>query len=231
MTSPIKIAPSILAADHADLRGEIKKAEEAGADMIHVDVADGHFAPNISMGPDTVRSIRKVTTLPLDVHLMISEPEKFAEPFLSAGSDIITAHAEVLDGKSVSRLSVVIREKGMKFGLALKPSTPIPSWFKEYATYIDQALILSVNPGFPGQRFMPEVLPKVQAVQKLADSPDLDVEVDGGVDHENAATIIKSGATILVAGASIFRRTDVKSSLREMRAIADRTLQEVSPRC
>ncbi len=231
MMSRIKIAPSILAADHSDLRGEIKKAEEAGADMIHVDVADGHFAPNISMGPDTVRSIRKVTTLPLDVHLMISEPEKFVEPFMSAGSDIITAHAEVLDGKSVSRLSEAIRERGKKFGLALKPSTPVPSWFKEYATDVDLVLVLSVNPGFPGQPFMPEVLPKVETVLKLAESPDLDVEVDGGVDHENAATIVKSGATILVAGASLFRRADVRSSLREMRAIADRTLQEVSPRC
>ncbi len=231
MTGPIKIAPSILAADHADLRGEIKKAEEAGADMIHVDVADGHFAPNISMGPDTVRSIRKVTSLPLDVHLMVSEPEKFAEPFVAAGSDIITAHAEVLDGKSLARLSEAIREKGKKFGLALKPSTPVPSGFGEYATNVDLVLILSVNPGFPGQRFMPEVLPKIHTVLKLADSPDLEVEVDGGVDHENAATIIKSGATILVAGASIFRKVDVKSSLREMRAIADRTLQEVSPRC
>lgn len=231
MINRIKIAPSILAADQTDLRGEIKRAEEAGADMIHIDVADGHFAPNISMGPDTVRSIRKVTTLPLDVHLMISEPEKFVEPFLSAGSDIITAHVEVLDGKSESRLSKAIREKGMKFGLALKPSTPVPSWFKEYATYIDQVLILSVNPGFPGQPFMPEVLPKLQTVLRLAGSPDLDVEVDGGVDHENAATIIRSGATILVAGASIFRRGDAKSALREMRAIADRTIQEVSPRC
>jgi ribulose-phosphate 3-epimerase len=148
-----------------------------------------------------------------------------------AGSDIITAHAEVLDGNSVSRLSEAVREKGRKFGMALKPSTPVPSWFKEYATEIDLVLILSVNPGFPVQRFMPEVLPKVQKVLKVAESPDLDVEVDGGVDHENAATIIKSGATILVAGASIFRRADVKSSLREMRAIAERAFQEVSPRC
>ncbi len=227
----IKIAPSILAADLSDLRGEVMRAEEAGADMIHVDVADGHFAPNISMGPDTVRSIRKVTTLPLDVHLMISEPEKFADAFISAGSDIITAHAEVLDGNSASRFSEAVREKGRKFGLALKPSTPVPSWFKDHATEIDLVLILSVNPGFPGQRFIPEVLPKVPTVLRLADSPDLDVEVDGGVDHENVATIVKSRATILVAGASIFRRADVKSSLREMRAIADRTLQEVSPRC
>ncbi len=231
MTTRVKIAPSILAADQADLKGEVKKVEEAGADMIHVDVADGHFAPNISMGPDTVRAIRKVTALPLDVHLMISEPGRFMDPFLTAGSDIVTVHCEVLDGKLASKLSEVAREKGKKFGIAMKPSTPVPPWFREQASDIDLVLVLTVNPGFPGQRFMPEVLPKVQSVIKQANSADLEVEVDGGVGEENAATIIKSGATILVAGASIFRRGDVKSSLREMRAIADRTVQEESARC
>ena len=224
----IKIAPSILAADQADLKGEIKKAEEAGANLIHVDVADGHFAPNISMGPDTVRSIRKVTQLPLDVHLMISQPEKFAEAFLAAGSDIVTVHSEVVTEKQVSQLSEAVREKGKKFGIALKPATPVPPWFRLLLNDIDLLLVLSVNPGFPGQSFMPEVLPKVQSVAKLADSADLEIEVDGGVDHENAPTIVRAGATILVAGASIFRKGDVKSSLREIRAAADRTMQEIS---
>ena len=224
----VKIAPSILAADHADLKGEILKAQEAGADMIHVDVADGHFAPNISMGPDTVRSIRKVTKLPLDIHLMISDPEKFAEPFLTAGSDIITAHAEVMNEKQVARLSEFIRERDRKFGIALKPATPIPTWFRNQLNDIDLLLILSVNPGFPGQAFMPEVLPKVKSAVKMADSADFEVEVDGGVDQENASTIVKAGATVLVAGASIFRKSDVKSALKQMRAVADRSLQEVS---
>ena len=224
----VKIAPSILAADHADLKGEILRVQEAGADMIHVDVADGHFAPNISMGPDTVRSIRKVTKLPLDVHLMISEAEKFAEPFLNAGSDIITVHAEVVNEKQVARLSEFVRERGRKFGIALKPATPIPTWFRNQLNNIDLLLVLSVNPGFPGQAFMPEVLPKVKSAVKMADSADFEVEVDGGVDQENASTIVKAGATVLVAGASIFRKSDVKSALKQMRAVADRSLQEVS---
>ena len=224
----VKIAPSILAADHADLKGEILKAQEAGADMIHVDVADGHFAPNISMGPDTVRSIRKVTKLPLDIHLMISDPEKFAEPFLTAGSDIVTVHTEVVNERQVARLSEVVREQGRKFGIALKPATPIPTWFRNQLNHIDLLLALSVNPGFPGQAFMPEVLPKVKSAVKMADSADFEVEVDGGVDQENVPTIIKAGATVLVAGASIFRKGDVKSALKQMRAVAERSLQELS---
>ncbi len=224
----VKIAPSILAADHADLKGEILKAQEAGADMIHVDVADGHFAPNISMGPDTVRSIRKVTKLPLDIHLMISDPEKFAEPFLTAGSDIVTVHTEVVNERQVARLSEFVRKRGRKFGIALKPATPIPTWFRNQLNDIDLLLVLSVNPGFPGQAFMPEVLPKVKSAVKMAASADFEVEVDGGVDQENASTIVKAGATVLVAGASIFRKSDVKSALKQMRAVADRSLQEVS---
>ncbi len=224
----VKIAPSILAADHADLKGEILKVQEAGADMIHVDVADGHFAPNISMGPDTVRSIRKVTKLPLDVHLMILDPDKFADPFLAAGSDIMTVHAEVVNEKQVTRLSELVRERDRKFGVALKPATPIPTWFKSQLNDIDLLLVLSVNPGFPGQKFMPEVLPKVKNAVKMVNSADLEIEVDGGVDQENASSIVKAGATVLVAGASIFRKSDVKSALKQMRAVADRSLQEVS---
>ncbi len=227
----VKIAPSILAADQADLRSEIGKVENAGADMIHVDVADGHFAPNISMGPDTVRSIRPVTRLPLDTHLMISDPEKFVEPFLRAGSDIATVHAEVVTPEQVSRLSGLIRSEGRKMGLALKPATPLPSWFKNQIGNIDLLLVLSVNPGFPGQKFMPEVLPKVQAAAKLAETHPFEIEVDGGVNHENAHRIVKAGATTLVAGASIFRRDDVKSALIELRSAAKSTLQEVSQKC
>jgi len=223
----VKIAPSILAADHADLKGEIRKVEEAGADMIHIDVADGHFAPNISMGPDTVRSVRKVTHLPLDVHLMISEPEKFVDAFLTAGSDILTVHSEVVSSKQVSKLSGLFREKGRKLGIAVKPSSPIPSWFKPQLGSVDLFLVLSVNPGFPGQRFMPEVLTKVQGMAKYARQNGLEIEVDGGVDRENAPTIVSAGATTLVAGASIFRRNDVKSSFLELRAATERIAQGV----
>ncbi len=225
--SRVRIAPSILAADQADLKGEIGKVERAGADWIHVDVADGHFAPNISMGPDTVRSIRKVTRLPLDVHLMISEPEKFVDPFLNAGSDIITVHGEVVGPELLEKLSRQVRSRGKRLGLALKPSTPLPTWFKAQLSNIDLLLVLSVNPGFPGQKFMPEVLPKVQGASKMEDLAAFDIEVDGGVDQENAQTIVKAGAMVLVAGAAIFRRNDVKSALGELRAAADQNLQEV----
>jgi len=223
----VKIAPSILAADHADLKGEIRKVEEAGADMIHIDVADGHFAPNISMGPDTVRSVRKVTHLPLDVHLMISEPEKFVDAFLTAGSDILTVHSEVVSSKQVSKLSGLFREKGKKLGIAVKPSSPIPSWFKPQLGSVDLFLVLSVNPGFPGQRFMPEVLTKVQGIAKYARENGLEIEVDGGVDRENAPTIVSAGATTIVAVASIFHRNDVKSALLELRAATERIAQGV----
>jgi len=223
----VKIAPSILAADHADLKGEINRVEEAGADMIHVDVADGHFAPNISLGPDTVRAIRKVTRLPLDIHLMITNPEKFCEPFLSAGGDIITVHAEAASRSLLNNLSGEIHRKDKKIGLALKPNTPVPSWLKKETNPFDVILVLSVNPGFPGQAFMPTVLPKVEKVAKLASSEVVDVEVDGGVDQENASRIVEAGASVLVAGASIFRKGDVKSALQNMRAMAQRSTREV----
>ena len=225
---PVKIAPSILAADHADLKGEIARVEEAGADMIHVDVADGHFAPNISMGPDTVKSIRKVTSLPLDVHLMITNPEKFYEPFLSAGSDIIIVHEEAASQALLNKLSKEIHGKGKKLGLALKPATPVPSWLKGKTSLFDVVLLLSVNPGFPGQVFMPSVLSKVGKIVKLSESENLDIEVDGGVDQENASRIVEAGATVLVAGASVFRKGDVKSALHEMRAVVQKGGKEVT---
>ena len=226
--SRVKIAPSILAADQADLRGEILKVQEAGADMIHVDVADGHFAPNISMGPDTVRSIRRVTKLPLDVHLMISDPGKFAELFLAAGSDIVTVHVETVDRKQVEMLSRLIKGQGRKFGIALKPSTAIPDWFEEELDKVDLLLLLSVNPGFPGQAFMPEVLPKVEAAAKMGSSAGLEVEVDGGVDQQNAPEIVRAGTTVLVAGASIFRRPDAGIALRDIRTVAEGAHRKVA---
>src|SRR5215472_7605321 len=223
----VKIAPSILAADHADLKGEIARVEAAGADMIHVDVSDGHFAPNISLGPDTVRAIRKVTRLPLDVHLMITNPEKFYEAFLNAGGDIIIVHAEAASRSFLNKLSKELHSKDKRLGLAVKPTTPIPSWLKRESNPFDVILLLSVNPGFPGQSFIPSVLPKVGKVATLIDSAGIDVEVDGGVDQENASRIVDAGATVLVAGASIFRKGDVKSALQTMRTNAGRQKSEV----
>jgi len=223
----VKIAPSILAADQADLKNEVARVEEAGADMIHIDVSDGHFAPNISMGPDTVKSLRNVTRLPLDVHLMIEEPEKFLARFLDAGSDVVTVHAEVVDEKRLRDFSRTVHSAGKKLGLALKPSTTLPSWFQARLENIDLLLILSVNPGFAGQQFMPSVLPKLAESIKLVGDRQLEFEVDGGVDQRNAAQIVKVGATVLVAGASIFRKGDVKSALQEIRIVTNRTIREV----
>ena len=223
----MKIAPSILAADQADLKNEVARVEEAGADMIHVDVSDGHFAPNISMGPDTVKSLRHVTRLPLDVHLMIEEPEKFLARFLDAGSDVVTVHAEVVDENRLRDFSRTVHSAGKKLGLALKPSTTLPSWFQARLENIDLLLILSVNPGFAGQQFMPSVLPKLAESIKLVGDRQLEFEVDGGVDQRNAAQIVKVGATVLVAGASIFRKGDVKSALQEIRIVTNRTIREV----
>jgi ribulose-phosphate 3-epimerase len=224
----VKIAPSILAGDQANLKNEVAKVEVAGADMIHVDVSDGHFAPNISMGPDAVKSLRQVTRLPLDVHLMIEEPEKFLDQFLDAGSDVVTVHAEVVDEKRLHDISRKIHSRGKKLGLAMKPSTPLPSWVRARLEDIDLLLILAVNPGFSGQQFMPSVLPKLAESVELAGDRGLEIEVDGGVDQKNAAQIVKAGATVLVAGASIFRRGDVKTALREMRDVTEKTVKEVA---
>jgi len=223
----VKIAPSILAADQADLKNEVAKVELAGADMIHVDVSDGHFAPNISLGPDTVQSLRQVTRLPLDVHLMIEEPEKFLDRFIDAGGDIVTVHAEVVDENRLLDLSRTAHSAGKKLGLALKPSTPLPSWFQARLDDIDLVLILSVNPGFAGQQFMPSILPKLAESVELIGDRGLEIEVDGGVDQKNAAQIVKAGATVLVAGASIFRKGDVKTAIQQIRDVSDRTIREV----
>ncbi|HZD12197.1 MAG TPA: ribulose-phosphate 3-epimerase, partial [Candidatus Binatus sp.] len=219
----VKIAPSILAADQANLAAEVKRVEGAGADMIHVDVTDGHFAPNISMGPDTVRSLRRITTLPLDVHLMIEEPGMFLESFLEVGSDIVTVHAEVVDEKKILEFAKTVHSEGKRIGLALKPATPIPSWFKSQSRDLDLLLILCVNPGFAGQKFMTHVLPKLHdAITFAGRGNGLEIEVDGGVDQTNAGLIAKSGASILVAGASIFQRNDVENALRELRHQAEK---------
>src|SRR2546428_1215744 len=174
--------------------------------MIHVDVSDGHFAPNISMGPDTVKSLRHVTRLPLDVHLMIEEPEKFLDRFLDAGGDVVAVRAEVVDEKRLRDFSRTVHSAGKKLGLALNPSTALPSWFQARLENIDLLLILSVNPGFAGQQFMPSVLPKLAESIKLVGDRQLEFEVDRGVDQRNAAQIVKAGGAGLLPGASIFPR-------------------------
>jgi ribulose-phosphate 3-epimerase len=197
------IAPSILAADFAKLGEEVRAAEAAGADMIHVDVMDGHFVPNISIGPAVVRSIRAHTKLPLDVHLMISPVDPYIQEFRNAGADIMTVHPEA--GPHVHRTLQAVRASGAKAGLSLNPGTPVDA-LDYVIELVDLVLIMSVNPGFGGQSFIESVLAKIEAVRKRIDATGRDIilEVDGGVNAKTAPRVIAAGATALVAGTAVF---------------------------
>ena len=217
----VRIAPSILAADFARLADEIARVESAGADLIHVDVMDGHFVPNITIGPPVVASLRRATRLPLDVHLMIEDPDRYLEAFAQAGASGITVHAEAT--RHLHRTLTRVRELGATPGVALNPSTPVDV-LREVAGLFDLLLIMSVNPGFGGQTFIPRSVQKIALARTLiADSGSAaDIEVDGGVDTGNAAALALAGATILVAGASIFGTPDPAEATRSLRAAAGR---------
>ena len=206
MTTP-KLAPSILAADFSRLGEQIKAAEEAGADYIHVDVMDGHFVPNITLGPMIVQACKRVTKLPLDVHLMIAEPERYLETFAEAGADILTLHAEATP--HIHRALQVIRESGTRAGLAVNPITPLEV-VKEALPYLDLALVMSVNPGFGGQAFIEATLRRLRTVRGWIDeiNPNCELEVDGGIDRNTAPRVAQAGATVLVAGSAIFSGMD-----------------------
>jgi len=213
----IKLAPSILSADFARLGEQVAEVARAGADYIHVDVMDGHFVPNITIGAPVVASIRPLTSLPLDVHLMIEHPERYISEFAKAGADIITVHVEAcphLHGTIKS-----IKELGVKAGVSLNPATPI-SAIEEIIPHVDLVLIMSVNPGFGGQSFIPATLPKIANVRKILDDRKLnaELEVDGGVTADNAPGIVKAGANVLVAGNSIFKATEgISRALQRLR--------------
>jgi ribulose-phosphate 3-epimerase len=215
----VRIAPSILSADFAALGTAIAAAERGGADLIHVDVMDGHFVPNLTIGPAVVRSISKVAKVPLDVHLMIEEPDRYIEAFVRAGAAMISVHVEVLP--HLHRTIQAIKELGAKAGVALNPSTPVVA-LEEIAGDVDHVLVMSVNPGFGGQTFIPRSESKIQAVRALLDrlGSAAPIEVDGGVDASNAARIVEAGGTILVAGNSIFGTGDPERATRELRAAA-----------
>jgi len=211
-----KIAPSILSADFTRLGQEIEEVEKAGADYIHIDVMDGHFVPNITIGPMIVKAIRRVTDLPLDVHLMISDPDSFIDEFAEAGSSIITVHAETIS--HMHRTIQHIRDKGAKSSVSLNPATPLQ--ILEYILAdLDMVLLMTVNPGFGGQEFIPEVVPKIIRLREMIDKKglDIEIEVDGGIDPENISRVSSAGADVFVAGSAIFHSEDYKETIRLMR--------------
>jgi ribulose-phosphate 3-epimerase len=214
----VKLAPSILSADFAHLGKQVVEAEEAGADRIHVDVMDGHFVPNISMGAPIVQSLRQVTRLPLETHLMISDPDSFLEEFVDAGSDSFLVHWE--GNINLHRTVQRIKARGKRVGVAINPATPA-AVLEEILQDVEQVLIMTVNPGFGHQHFLPTTLPKIRRVRQLIEQikPGCDLEVDGGIDAESAPLAVAAGANVLVAGTAIFGENDeVAAAMDRLRA-------------
>jgi len=216
----IKISPSILSADFSQLGKEIRKLEDAGADMIHVDVMDGHFVPNLTIGPPVIKALKKDSSIPFDVHLMISPVHKYIESYAKAGADVITIHPETTDNleNSINK----IKELKKKVGVSLNPETKIEI-IEKYLDKLDLILVMSVNPGFGGQKFMPQVLEKVEKLDKIRKKNELnfDIEIDGGIDFKNSKLAIKSGVNILVSGTTIFKSNngDIKKNIDLLRSV------------
>lgn len=220
----IRLAPSILAADFASLGPAIRAVEGAGADLIHVDVMDGHFVPNITMGPAVVRSLSRAATVPLDVHLMITDPDRYISDFAEAGAAMLSVHVEA--APHLHRTIHAIRDLGVKAGVVLNPATPVNA-LSEIAGDVDFVLVMSVNPGFSGQAFIPHSESKIREVRALLDrsgNQSAPIEVDGGIDLNTVSGVVAAGARILVAGAAVFGAPDPGRAVRDLKAAAERAL-------
>ncbi len=225
MNYPVEIAPSILAADFASLGEGIRAVERGGATLLHVDVMDGHFVPNISIGVPVVASLRKATRLPLDVHLMIESPETYIQAFAEAGANMISVHQEATP--HLDRALSMIREHGCQPGVVINPATPVAA-LSDVLSEVDFVLVMSVNPGFGGQKFIPGALGKIRELKLIREryNRSYRIEVDGGVGPENITELVRAGADILVAGTSIFRTRDAAAAVRSMKETADEALAQ-----
>jgi ribulose-phosphate 3-epimerase len=224
----IRLAPSILAADFSALGSAIDAAERGGADLIHVDVMDGHFVPNLTVGPPVVRSLKRVTRVPLDVHLMITDPDRYIEAFVEAGASMVSVHVEAL--AHLNRTVAFIRERGARAGVAINPATPVGA-LEEIAADVDYILVMSVNPGFGGQAFLPRSESKVRAIRSLLDRAGnpAPIEIDGGIDLDTVGRVVRAGAEILVAGSAVFHAADIATAARELKAAAVQAAASAAP--
>lgn len=225
----LKIAPSILAGDLGDLQSEVERIENGGADIVHLDVMDGHFAPNITFGPGTIKALRKYSKLPFDAHLMICEPLRYLDRFIEAGCDIISVHAEVCTEQTFREIIKKLDGNGVKAGIAINPDTEVPNWVVNNLNSLYLLNVMSVQPGFSGQKFMPEVLPKMSKIDQMIRERDADtvIEADGGVDASNVYDLVRAGARILVAGNAVCGQPDAGRAIRELKEKALPAIKEV----